>query len=185
MRGGSRRWRAGAVLVLAAAAALAIATTAALAEHHHGSKKVKGTWVNPVGSCVQHIISFDPATGDLVCTGTSDWTGTWKGSTAWKLTGNQDPGSGAVSGRIAEVFTGRAADGRKGGLTFVEHLELDAEGNIDITGHITHSCGALTGSSGHAHWVGTSSVADGSGHGPYTGRWQEGRSTHHKHCHAG
>jgi hypothetical protein len=175
----------GAILIVAAAAALAIATTAALADHHHGSKKVKGTWVNPVGSCVQHIISFDPATGDLVCTGTSDWTGTWKGSTAWRLTGNQDTGSGAVSGRIAEVFTGRAADGRKGRLTFVEHLELDAEGNIDITGHITHSCGALTGSSGHAHWVGTSSVADGSGHGPYTGRWHEGRSTHRKRCHAG
>jgi hypothetical protein len=164
-----------------AAVVVAMTATSALAHDHHEAK-VKGTWTNPLGACVQHIISFDPATGDLVCTGTSHWRGTWKGSTTWKVTGNQDA-SGAASGRIDEVFTGRAADGRKGGLTFVEHFTLDAEGNIDISGHVTHSCGALTGSHGHARWIGTSSATDGSGEGTYSGGWREGHS-HQKRCYS-
>src|SRR5204862_2859779 len=105
---------------------------APVAQAHHGhSAKVSGDWSNPVGACVAHIIQVDPATGDLLsCSGTSDWTGTWTGSTTWTLTGDISLTAGG-SGRIDEVFTGHAADGRAGTLTFVEHFTLDATGHID------------------------------------------------------
>jgi hypothetical protein len=166
-----------------AAVMLAMTPTAVSAHHHHGSTKVKGHWSDPVGACVAHIISFDPATGATKCTGTSDWTGTWRGSTTWTLTGTLDPATGTGSGRIDEVFTGRARDGRKGRLTFVEHITLGAGGSTDIKGRIVGSCGGLAGSAGHARWVGTTNAADGSGSGTYSGRWHQG--TRHKRCAAG
>jgi len=142
--------------------------------------KLKGKWSNPVGACVAHIIKTDPATGDLLsCNGTSDWTGTWKGSTTWTLTGDVSLTTGG-SGRIVEVFTGRTRDGRKGRLRFVEHFTLDAAGNIDIKGKIVKASGKLAGSYGRARWIGTAN-ADGSGAGTYSGRWHEGG--HHKHQH--
>jgi hypothetical protein len=84
------------------------------------------------------------------------------------------------SGSIREVFTGRAHDGRKGTLTFVEHFTLDTAGNIDIKGKIVKSAGRLAGSHGHARWIGTAN-ADGSGTGSYSGRWNEGGQRHHRH----
>jgi hypothetical protein len=158
---------------------LALAATngyAAAAPHRHHQSKLHGRWTNPVGACVQHIIKFDPATGDVTCTGTSKWTGTWTGSTKWKLTGNQNLTTGAGSGRIDEVFTGSAGRGRKhrkGKLTFVEKMTL-ADGKISIRGHIVKSSHGLAGSSGHAVWTGTTSVTDGSGKGKYAGRWRQG-----------
>jgi hypothetical protein len=161
--------------LLAAVATLALPAAGALADHHHhGTTKLKGAWTNPVGACVQHIISFDSATGATKCTGTSAWTGTWNGSTKWTFTGTLSPSTGAGSGRIDEVFAGRAHDGRRGRLTFVEHVTLGAGGATDIKGHIVGSCGGLAGSHGRAHWVGTTSATDGSGSGRYSGRWQEG-----------
>jgi hypothetical protein len=155
-----------------------VAPAASAHDRHHS--KVAGDWTNPVGACVAHITSVDPATGDLLgCTGTSDWTGTWTGSTTWTLTGRVSLTTGG-SGRIDEVFTGHAADGRAGTLTFVEHFTLDATGHIDVTGRIVRSSGGLAGSRGHAHWVGTAN-ADGSGIGTYSGRWHEGCKRHHKH----
>jgi hypothetical protein len=145
--------------------------------------KVKGKWTNPVGACVAHIIKVDPITGDLLsCSGTSDWTGTWKGSTSWTLTGDVSLTTGG-SGRIDEVFKGRARDGRKGKLTFREHFTLDAAGSIDIKGKIVKSSGRLEGSHGRAHWIGTASP-DGSGSGTYSGRWREGRQRPHKDHHS-
>lgn len=160
---------------------VAVVAPAASAHHRHHLSKVRGTWSNPVGSCFAHIISFDPSTGDVICTGTSDWTGTWTGSTTWTLTGNVNLATGAGSGRIDEVFTGRARDRRKGTLTFVEQFTLDATGKIDIRGEIVGSSGGLAGSHGHARWIGITN-ADGSGSGTYSGRWHEGRR-HHKHRH--
>jgi hypothetical protein len=164
-------------LVLTALAALAGAAPVAAGGGH--ASKVKGHWSNPVGACVAHIISFDPATGDLKCTGTSKWTGTWKGSTKWTFDGNMDPATGEATGRIDEVFKGKIADGRKGKLTFVEKMTLDPEGNIDIHGHIVDSSGGLAGAHGRARWTGTSSATDGSGSGPYTGRWHKPPRKHH------
>ena len=118
---------------------------AASASHRDHRSNLRGRWTNPVGACVAHIIKLDPATGDLLeCTGTSDWTGTWKGSTTWRLTGDVSLTTGG-SGRIDEVFKGRARDGRRGSLTFVEHFTLDAAGTIDITGRIVKSSGRLAG----------------------------------------
>jgi hypothetical protein len=102
----------------------------------------------------------------LSCSGTSDWTGTWKGSTTWTLTGDVSLAAGG-SGRIDEVFTGRTRDGRKGKLTFVEHFTLDAAGHIDIKGKIVKSSGRLAGSHGKARWIRTAN-ADGSGAGTYS-----------------
>ena len=154
--------------------------SAASADHRHHLSKLKGEWSNPVGACVAHIIKVDPTSGDLLsCTGTSDWTGTWKGSTTWTLTGDVSLTAGG-SGSIREVFIGRAHDGRKGTLTFVEHFTLDAAGNIDIKGKIVKSAGRLAGSHGHARWIGTAN-ADGSGTGSYSGRWHEGGQRHHRH----
>ena len=159
---------------------VALFASAASADHRHHLSKLKGEWSNPVGACVAHIIKVDPTTGDLLsCTGTSDWTGTWKGSTTWKLTGDVSLTAGG-SGSIREVFTGHAHDGRKGILTFVEHFTLDAAGNIDIKGKIVKSAGRLAGSHGHARWIGTAN-ADGSGTGSYSGRWHEGGQRHHRH----
>jgi hypothetical protein len=156
---------------------------AASADHGHPLSKVKGKWSNPVGACVAHIIKVDPTTGDLLsCSGTSDWTGTWKGATRWTLTGDVSLTTGG-SGRIDEVFKGRARDGRKGSLIFREHFTLDAAGNIDIKGRIVKSSGKLEGSHGRARWVGTA-TADGSGSGTYSGRWHEGRKRSHKHHHS-
>src|SRR5215217_7675307 len=137
---------------------------AASADHRQHLSKLKGRWSNPVGACVGHIIESDPTTGDLLgCTGTSDWTGTWKGSTTWTLTGDVSLTMGG-SGRIEEVFKGRARDGRKGRLTFAERFTLDAAGHIDIEGKIVKSCGGLAGSYGAARWIGTANP-DGSGEG--------------------
>jgi hypothetical protein len=173
--------RATALAILTLSAALV--APAASADHRHPLSKVKGEWTNPVGACVAHIIKVDPTTGDLLsCSGTSDWTGTWKGSTKWTLTGDVSLTTGG-SGRIDEVFTGRARDGRKGQLTFREHFTLDAAGHIDINGKIAESSGRLAGSHGHARWIGTAK-ADGSGSGTYSGRWHEGRKRHHKHHHS-
>jgi hypothetical protein len=72
----------------AAVAALGFAAGAALGTPP-ASSKVRGAWTDPVGACTGHIVSSDPATGALVCTGTSRWTGTWRGSTKWTLTGKQ------------------------------------------------------------------------------------------------
>jgi hypothetical protein len=155
------------------------AATALAGEVHAGATNVSGKWSDPMGACVGHIVSFDPATGDITCTGGSTWTGTWKGTTTWTLTGNQNPVTHAVSARIDETFTGRAADGRKGTLAFVERLSIDPTGKTNITGHIIRSCGALAGSQGHARWIGTS-AADGSGSGTYSGQWKEGRGV--KRC---
>lgn len=152
----------------------------AAAAHRPHLSKLKGKWSNPVGACVAHIITTDPTTGDLLsCSGTSDWTGTWKGSTTWTLTGDVSLTTGG-SGRIEEVFTGRTRDGRHGRLRFVEHFNLDAAGNIDIKGKIVKSFGELAGSYGHARWIGTAN-ADGSGTGSYSGRWHEGGRHKHRH----
>jgi hypothetical protein len=150
------------------------------ASAHHGNRStVAGDWTNPVGACVGHITNVDPATGDLLgCSGTSDWTGTWSGSTTWTLTGDISLTAGG-SGRIDEVFSGHAADGRVGTLTFVEHFTLDATGHIDIKGKIVKASGEFAGSRGHAHWIGTAN-ADGSGAGTYSGRWHERCTRHHK-----
>jgi hypothetical protein len=159
---------------------LVLLVAPAVSAHHRHGSKVAGDWTNPVGACVAHITNVDPATGDLLgCTGTSDWTGTWTGSTTWTLTGRVSLTTGG-SGQIEEVFTGHAADGRAGTLTFIEHFTLDATGHIDIKGRIVQSTGGLAGSRGYARWVGTAN-ADGSGVGTYSGRWHEGCKRHHKH----
>jgi len=173
-------WIMAVILSIIAGIAL-IATPAAAARHRHSASVVHGAWTDPAGACTAHIVSFDPATGALTCTGTSTWIGTWAGSTTWTLTGRQDPASGAITGRIDEVFKGRASGGRRGTLTFVEHLTLDAAGNTDISGHVVRSAGELTGSRGHARWIGHSN-ADGSGSGTYSGRWQ--RVKPHRQQHA-
>src|SRR5215217_2631113 len=122
-------------LALACLTSFVLVAPAATAHGGHASK-VRGKWSNPVGACVAHIIKVDPTTGDLLsCSGTSDWTGTWTGSTTWTLTGDVSLTAGG-SGGIHEVFRGRAPDGRKGKLTFVEHFALDAAGHIDINGKI-------------------------------------------------
>jgi hypothetical protein len=159
------------LLALTALVALGFAAVAAMARTP--ASKVHGTWTDPVGACTAHIVSFDPSTGALVCTGTSRWAGTWRGSTKWTLTGSQDATTGAISGRIDEVFTGHAADGMAGRLTFVERLSIDSSGRTVIRGHITKGSRDLAGSTGHARWVGTS-APDGSGKGSYSGTWREG-----------
>jgi hypothetical protein len=159
--------------VLAPTVGVGFALAPVVASAKMPASEVHGTWTDPVGACTAHIVSFDPATGDLVCAGTSRWKGTWRGSTKWTVTGNQNPATGAVSGRIDEVLTGHAADGRAGKLTFVERLSIDPSGTTDIRGHITKGSGALAGSTGHERWVGTS-APDGSGKGTYSGAWREG-----------
>jgi hypothetical protein len=115
--------------LLAVLATLSLPAGGAFAHHgHHGQTKLKGAWTNPVGACVQHIISFDSATGAIKCTGSSNWKGTWKGSTKWTFTGTLNVSTGAGSGRVDEVFTGRAHDGRRGRLTFVEHITIGSDG---------------------------------------------------------
>jgi hypothetical protein len=171
----------GTFAVVAACALASVAVPAASAHQRHHLTKVSGTWSNPLGACVAHLTRFDPATGDFNCTGTSDWTGSWTGSTTWTVTGNQDLVTGASSGRIDEVFTGRAAHSRRGTLTFVERFTLDAAGNIHIHGPIVGSSRGLVGSRGHAEWVGTSSATDGSGSGTYSGRWNQGGRRHGRH----
>jgi parallel beta-helix repeat protein len=161
------------ILALAVVALVALSGAPAASAGPSHTSKVRGTWSNPVGACVAHIISFDPSTGDFVCEGTSHWTGTWTGSTAWTLTGNQSP-TGAVSGRIDEVFKGHVADGSTGTLTFVEHITIDVAGNTDIRGSIVDSSGGLAHSQGHARWSGISNP-DGSGSGSYFGQWHQGQ----------
>jgi hypothetical protein len=160
----------------------ALAAAPASANHVHLTK-LTGDWTNPVGACVNTITKFDPATGDvLACTGTSDWTGTWRGSTTWKLHGRVGLTTGG-SGHLDEVFTGRSASGHKGKLTFSEHFTIDPSGKIDIKGTIVKGSGRLGGSTGRARWIGTT-AADGSGSGTYTGRWHEGpkpKRGHHHH----
>jgi hypothetical protein len=158
----------------AALGAVALAMPAQSATPKRTGTGVHGAWSDPVGACLAHVVSFDPATGALTCTGTSDWTGTWAGSTTWTLTGRQDPVSGTVTGRIDEVFKGRARRAGRGTLTFVEQLTIDPTGNTDIRGHIVRGSAALAGSRGHAHWTGHSN-ADGSGSGTYSGQWRVGK----------
>ena len=164
----SFRWRTAAAALVANLPIVAPVAHAAGTRHTAGAH---GAWTDPVGACLAHVVSFDPATGALTCTGTSDWTGTWAGSTTWTLTGRQDPVSGAITGRIHEVFKGRARRVGRGTLTFVERVTIDAAGTTDIRGRIVRGSAALAGSRGHAHWTGHSN-ADGSGSGAYSGRWR-------------
>jgi hypothetical protein len=177
----SRRKRATALTLLTSL--VAVVAAAASADDRPPMSKVNGKWTNPVGACVAHVLEVDPTTGDLLsCSGTSDWTGTWKGSTKWTLTGRVSLTAGG-SGRIDEVFKGRARDGREGKLTFREHFTLDASAEIDIKGKIVKSSGKLEGSHGHARWIGTANP-DGSGNGTYSGRWREGRQRPDKYHHS-
>jgi parallel beta-helix repeat protein len=162
------------ILALAIVALVALSGAPAASAGPSHTSKVRGTWSDPVGACVAHIISFDPKTGDFVCTGTSHWTGTWTGSTTWTLTGNQSPTTGAVSGRIDEAFKGHLADGTTGTLTFAEHVTIDPDGDTDIRGSIVNSSGGLAYSQGHARWIGNSNP-DGSGSGSYSGQWHQGQ----------
>ena len=133
-----------------------------------------------MGACVAHIIKVDPTTGDLLsCTGTSDWTGTWKGSTTWTLTGDVSLTTGG-SGRIDEVFTGPRPRRPKGQVDLRRALHPRRRWDIDIKGKIVKSSGKLAGSHGHARWIGTAN-ADGSGNGTYSGRWHEGGSGTTRH----
>jgi hypothetical protein len=152
---------------------------AASAGHPDHPLKARGMWSDPVGACVAHIISFDATTGDLVCSGTSEWTGTWTGSTTWTLTGNQSLTTGAISGRIDEVFTGHVPGGRSGTLTFVEHITIDPAGDTAIRGRIVDSSGGLARSHGHARWIGISNL-DGSGSGRYFGHWHRDQKHGHR-----
>jgi len=158
---------------------LVLMAPAASAHNPQHPLKVSGTWSDPPGACIDHIISFDPSTGDFACTGTSEWTGTWTGSTTWTLTGNQNPTTGATSGRINEVFRGHLPNGSAGTLTFVERITIDPAGNTAIRGRIVDSSGGLARSHGHARWIGVSNT-EGSGGGSYFGHWNQDRKhTHH------
>jgi len=88
------------LLALTTLVPLAVAPVVAWAKGPTTASKVRGRWTDPVGACAGHVVSLDPATGAIVCTGTSRWTGTWNGSTKWTLTRILDPSSAAVSGRI-------------------------------------------------------------------------------------
>jgi hypothetical protein len=133
--------------------------------------RVHGAWTDPAGSCVSHL-TVDPATGVFTCTGTTAWTGTWVGSTTWTLTAHRDPASGVLTGRIREVFKGRAGR-RHGTLTFVEQLTQDATGKEVSRGRIVRGSGGLAGSRGDVRFIGQSN-RDGSGSGTYSGRWRPG-----------
>src|SRR5215210_45139 len=138
-------WRGRISAVVVVALLVGLVGPVASADNRPHLSKLKGKWSNPVGACVAHIIKVDPTSGNLLsCSGTSEWTGTWKGSSKWVLKGDVSLTAGG-SGRIDEVFTGRTRSGRKGKLTFVETFTLDATG-IDIRGKIVKSSGGLAGS---------------------------------------
>ena len=84
------------LLALTTLVPLAVAPVVAWAKGPTTASKVRGRWTDPVGACAGHVVSLDPATGVIVCTGTSRWTGTWNGSTKWTLTRILDPSSAAV-----------------------------------------------------------------------------------------
>jgi hypothetical protein len=170
----TRRTFAAALLVVLAVTAATSAASPAHPAKRHPLIRVHGTWTDPVGTCVSHVTSFDPATGTFTCTGTTVFTGTWVGSTTWTLTGRRDPSSRIVTGEIHEVFKGHTRGGRRGTLTFVEQLTEDATGKEDTRARIVRGSGGMAGSRGQVHFIGQSNP-DNSGSGTYSGLWRLGK----------
>jgi hypothetical protein len=136
------------------------------------ARRAHGAWSNPKGSCVTDLKILD-AQGHFRCTGSSRWTGTFRGRTRWRVTGIGNTATGASSGRIREVFRGRVgARGRRGRLRFVERYTQDAAGHITIHGRVVSGTRQLRRVRGRVTWTGTMSATTGVGAGAYHGRWR-------------
>lgn len=167
-------------LAVAAAATLAVAAPAS-ARHgwsrHHWTPAF-GTWITPVGDCIDNITNYDPVAGTFTCTGGDEWTGSLAGHTTWKADAKfdnpSDPVHSGLTSHQVEVFTGATADGRTGTLTFDEQIVYAsvAGGAIDVRARIVAGTGQLAGLRGHLRFVGNL-AADSSGTGPYFGWLRE------------
>jgi hypothetical protein len=134
---------------------------------------VGGSWVG-LANCV--FTSFDPATGDFVCIGSTSWEGSWTGITHYDLTGNFNPVTGDWHGTITETFTGTSlADKSTGSLNLQGSLTVEGatqavhveEDIIDGDGDRSFRC-----SSGHATFDGLADAVGGMG--GYHGSWTHG-----------
>jgi hypothetical protein len=129
---------------------------------------VSGTWTQLV-NCA--ITSYNLATKQATCVGSSVWTGTWTGVTHYSFHGSLDLLAGDAQGTVDETFSGRSADGGTGTLCFHEWLTLTgATSTLYIRAALLSGTGDFTGSTGNATFTGTDNVA--TGFGTYAGWWQ-------------
>jgi hypothetical protein len=143
--------------------------------------KVRGTWEQLV-NCVP--TGYDPSNGHVHCIGSSEWHGSWEGSTTYDYDGSYDPLTGDSTGVTHETFTGRASDGTSGTLTVIDYSTLDgATGAFRADTDIISGTEGFAGSRGHAVFTGVDNPITQSGGGTYSGRWirpSKGRPTSHK-----
>jgi hypothetical protein len=147
--------------VLAAAALFGTSAGTASAEPVHGG------WQSVI-NCIP--TGYDPATHKLDCVGSTLWTGTWTGVTAYHILGTFDLLSGSGSGTIRETFVGTSDDGGRGTLEWVERFVVNgATQAIRINARLVDGTADFVGATGRATFVGKSNAVTGSG--TYTGHW--------------
>jgi hypothetical protein len=135
---------------------------------HATSVQVHGSWQQLV-NCA--LTSYDPVTKAFSCVGSTAWHGTWTGVTRYTVSGTADLVSGDASGTIRETFYGRADDGTRGRLDFLDQFQLDgATSRFHLDADIVRGRGGFQGSRGHATFDGTDNLATGSG--TYAGWWK-------------
>jgi hypothetical protein len=106
------------------------------------------------------------------------WEGTWTGVAEYTFHGRVDAVTGAGSGTIDEVFTGRDRDGRLGTIRFAETATLTPTGvpdtfSLRLEMRIVKGTGDFANARGEAVAVGLGNAAFSEG--TFSGQWTPGR----------
>ncbi|WP_426571178.1 DUF3224 domain-containing protein [Aquihabitans sp. McL0605] len=134
-----------------------------------GPQPATGTYETPIGR--SPIVAPDPDDPTKLLAQTSNSTnfgGTFTGSTQYFGTVTYDPVTKESEGNLVEVFTGTVADLGAGTVTFKEHFTQDATQLTLLDAAIVSATGPLRGLTGLLHFEGRSD-AYGVGAGTYSG----------------
>lgn len=114
----------------------------------------------------------DSTKGTYEAVGSSQWQGTWTGVTTYRARGTSDLNrGGAGSGVLDETFTGGAADGDTGTLSFRWTYVFEPDGRIRLDGRIVGGTGDFAAATGRV-------TADGFANAAYTVGALRGSWTH-------
>jgi hypothetical protein len=134
-------------------------------------RPVSGTWQNPEAL---NVSSLDPISGAYRGTGTSNWQGTWAGTTTFSTQGVTNVLTGDTRGTVDETFTGATPNGKQGTLHFLEEFTVAPfTGDFHLVAHLQSGTGAFKRSrGGTVTFVGHTDSLTGIGSGTYAGTWR-------------
>jgi hypothetical protein len=109
--------------------------------------------------------SYNLLTGDMICNGSSLWSGSLTGLTQYTFSGHFDLLSGSSSGTVTETFTDQHGDGT---LSFTEKETVDGpSGAYHLDATVTAATGIYAGKTGTIVFDGVGDAATANG--TYTG----------------